>query len=452
MSQEQERQRFIAGEVSSLRLGGYGGTVHLEVTAAGGRVRTTQPRRMQKILGTDSRRVREAAVHVGEGILAKVQRRKTPFVAPQKAQSNGEDGTVLLTPRDIWEAYLEGMIGVLPTGILGWGRMELERHYRGIPSAARLTLPRLDSVYTVILAARRLDRDGVIPLDADLATIQPGDISRYLRSQVVAGASAHTMATYFGRFRTAVRYYRSQWPKRWGSRPDPTEGVKRPSTQGIRPPEIGEERAKAIIRQLRAMGDWRAAAAAAIAYASGRRIGAIGARRPGLHLDARPLCASDFSRADDGNLEVVWRAAVSKGDGYGQGDVVQVCPRGLEAIYRWLTRYHPNPLGPEYPLIWDPEDPSQSVSYDVLHKAITDAWSAAFGTTKPRGLAWHGIVRTTVTTIADSLDIGAAAEYTGRSVETAQRIYKRRRRARQVATAHHLDDMRRNRSERHRPV
>jgi hypothetical protein len=310
-----EKERFIAGDGTHLRMGGYRGTVHVEVTGSGVRVRTTSPRQ-QEIIGSDSPEMRAIAVRVAEGILA-----ERGSKAPEAPAVASEDGHELLTPRIIWTAYLTGKLGALPPGFMAWGRTELEEFYVSRSPQARKVMPSFDYVFGVLTAARRLDRDGVLPFDCNIDRLEPGTISDYLQAEVVEGSSAHTMASYFRRFRTAVRSFKKKWPRRWARRYDPTDGVDRPSTRGIEAPEIGEERADQLIATLQATKEWRALAAVKIARASGRRIGAIGARRQGTQLDVPPLCAADFEIDTEGRLLVTWR-------GRGQGRELRPGRRG----------------------------------------------------------------------------------------------------------------------------
>jgi hypothetical protein len=438
---QHEKEQFLAGVGDHLRLGGYGGTVHVQVTGSGIRVRTTSPRR-QETVGQDSPDTRALAVRVAEAIL----RAAPPDAAvPKSPPARNRDGQELLTPRIIWESYLKGKLGTLRPGMLDWGRNELEAFYMARSEHARKAMPAFDTVFGVLTAARRLDRDGILKLDADLDSIEPGTITEYLQGAVIEGSSAHTMETYFRRFRTAVRSFKKKWPRRWAKRYDVTESVDKPSTKNIKPPEIGEDRAERLLATLHSQKQWRTWAAVIIARASGRRIGAVGARRQGTQLDTVPLCANDFEVGDDGKLQVTWRADVAKGENYGRGDEVQVCARELVLAYRWLRRYHPNPLGPAYPLVWDPEKPTLGVPYDQISYVFGEAWLATFNEPKPKGLMWHSLCRTTVTTIAQELGIEAAADHTGRSDEVASRIYRRKRVAAQARTVARLDRLRRRR-------
>jgi len=351
----------------------------------------------------------------------------------------------ILTPRDIWLALLSSKLQPLPQDILDWGRSELVEHYRKLDAESRAALPSVDTINNILTAARALDRRGVIPLDCDFDALEAGAITGKLQAWVLEGYSAETVATYWRRFRWAVLEFQRLWPRRWSKRTDETAAVRIPKRhRGRKPREMGEDRMVALLSQLLNDGEWRAAAALMVARASGRRIGAIAGHRPGLHLDAPPLTAADFTRDTNGRLLVRWRAEVAKGGGYGRGDEVQVAPRELAVVYRWLTRYHPNPLGPTYPLIWDADDPAVAASYDSLTSALSAAWQRAFGEPKPRGVAWHAVIRTTVTTIAEEEGVVPAAVHTGREVETVERHYFVPRPAHQEEAVAVLDSRRRS--------
>lgn len=437
---ELSRKRFLDGEVDRLRLGGYGGTVTITAVGTGLRIQTTKPTRRQRTLTPNSRAMREQAVRLADLMLERIRGRR-PTAQSGRAEEIRAPSP-LLTPRDIWTGYLEHLLGAVPQDVLDWGRRDIEAFLRALTLSARRAAPTCDSIHTIVLAARRLHRDRVVPLDADFDMLEPGDINRYAKRALMAGASPHTLSTYLGRFRTAIRTFREEWPRKWGDRTDPMARVKPIKTSHIKPPEIGEEQALVLMRTLRDMGDWRTYAAAIIAHESGRRIGAIGAEREGLHLDGPPLCAKDFASAEDGTLEVTWRAVAQKGEAYDRGDVTLPATRRLAQTFSWLQREHANPLGPEYPLIWDERDPRRAVSYSRLRYQFRKAWKRAFRSDPPKNLCWHGFCRTTISTIMDELGAEASAEFCGRSIETVTRVYKRVRRQKQVETARRLDEIR----------
>ncbi len=392
----QAKRAFVAGRKQQLRLSGYGGTVRLSARSGGILIETTRPSRRQRLISGDSRSGRLLAVEAAEQFLARLQKRpaaRTPSVPPRPRRQ-----AAILTSRDIWLAFLRRRMGPVPEDVLGWGRGEITTHLRSLTPQARALAGSVDHLNSVVQAARRLDRDGAVPLDADIESIQPGDLNRWVREQLAAGASPFTVSTYRDRLRAAVRAYIGEWPQRWGERLDATRGVVQIPTSHVQPPEVGDERVLPLRRAMQRLGYWQAAATSMIIDASARRVGSVSGEREGLHLDAPPLCAGDF-RVRDGALWVTWRAAAQKGRAYGRGDVEEPAARQLELVYRWCTRYHPNPLGAEHPLIWSAADPTRAESYARLRTALEAAWLQAFGTRKPRGLAYHAYCRTTISVL-----------------------------------------------------
>lgn len=440
MSIEDERLKWMAGETESLRLGGYGDTIYLEITASGVRVRTVSPRR-QEVIGRDTREVRELALQVADAI----QGRKKGGVRAESRRRPRLSLPGILTPRDIWLAFLGTKLQPLPQDILDWGRRDLTEYYASLEPEGRSALPSVDTLNNILTAARALDRERVVPFDCEFDGLTAGDLTRELQAWTLRGRSVSTVKTYWRRFRWAVLEYQAQWPQRWGQRTDPTAAVRGPKKRrGGKPGEVGEVQLELLADQLLADREWRAGGTLLVARASGRRVGVISGYRQGLHLDAPPLTASDFERDEDGRLLVTWRAAVAKGGNYGRGDEVQLCPRELEVVYRWLTRFHPNPCGREHPLLWDENDPTRAASYDSLTATFDKAWLSVFGKPKPKGVAWHAIIRTTVTTIAEEAGVLAAAVHTGREVETVERRYVVRRQEQQEQAVALLDRRRRN--------
>lgn len=439
------RTAFINGDAERLRLGGYGGTITVRIVSDGVLIETTKPKRRQRKLSPNSRTIRETAVRAAEAALDRIRGMPSKRAVSASRRTPAKSAGVI-TPRDVWISYLRLRLGAIPEDeVLGWGRKDVAAFLRRLPPSARQAAPSVDYIYSIVLAARRLHADGAVPLDGEIEDIQPGDLRDWATAELSRGASPHTVKTYLKRVRTVVRHYMAAWPNQWGDRQDPTLGVEKIRTAHVKPEEIGEERAAVILAALRARGAWRAFATAMIAHATARRVASISGARDGLHLDAPPLCASDFVRRDDGTLEVIWRAPAQKGNAYGRGDVAHPATRQLELVYRWLCRYHPNPAGPEYPLIWSEQDPTRAESYDRLSAELEAAWRDAFGEEKPRGLGWHAFCRTTITTLADEIGVLATAQYTGRSVRMVERTYRRARRETALAAARRLDQVRRER-------
>lgn len=251
------RSAFIAGQLDNLRIGGYGGTITVRVVQDGVLIRTSRPKRRQRLLRPNSRSVREAAVQAAEEALERLRggrQHRTDAIPRRKAGPAG-----VITPRDVWLAYLRLRLGAIPEDeILGWGRKDVVAYVRRLPPTARAGAPSLSYIYSVLQAARRLDRDGVVPLDANLADIQPGDLDEWATTQLALGTSPHTVVTYLTRFRNAVRRYQEKYPHKWGDLLDPTRGIVKIGTSAIQPPEIGEGRAVRLMARLRARGAWRA--------------------------------------------------------------------------------------------------------------------------------------------------------------------------------------------------
>lgn len=426
------KEAFLRGKAKRYTVATGAGLVHAEVAGGRVRVRRTKPR-VQETFGKDTpanrRTAAETADLIQEGLLAR------------DAGERGEEEGSRITVRDVWLKYLGDKVAKLPRSVLAWGKARLVQHYQNMTPEARALAPALDSVYIVIQAARRMHRTGAAPLDASVRRLEPGHYNRHPTSLAGESCSPNTSSTDLSRWKTALRHCRREWPEWWGELGRPDEGIKAVPTSHIRPDEIDEEQAVRLIAALWERGAWRAWAAAVFASESGRRIGAIGAHRPGLHLDAPPLAASDFAEVD-GVLHVTWRAGPSKGGAYGRGDETVPCTRALADVYHWLIEHQPNPLGPEHPILWAPEDPTKGVSYEALTSTLDDAWRAAFEKDRPKGVAWHAFVRGCVTTIADMLGAIAAGEYSGRTAETVLRRYKRTRAQRQQVVARALDEAR----------
>src|SRR5690606_9656251 len=67
------RSAFIAGQLDNLRIGGYGGTITVRVVQDGVLIRTSRPKRRQRLLRPNSRSVREAAVQAAEEALERLR-------------------------------------------------------------------------------------------------------------------------------------------------------------------------------------------------------------------------------------------------------------------------------------------------------------------------------------------------------------------------------------------
>ncbi|HEX6938262.1 MAG TPA: hypothetical protein VF158_02530, partial [Longimicrobiales bacterium] len=83
------------------------------------------------------------------------------------------------------------------------------------------------------------------------------------------------------------------------------------------------------------------------------------------------------------------------------------------------------------------------VSYTAVRATFVDAWRATHDNQDPpKGMKFHAVCYTAITTLVDTVGLERTAEFVGRSVQTIERIYKRVRPATQLETADALDAVR----------
>lgn len=445
-----DEQKFLDGDADTLRLGGYGGTANIDIRNGRVRIKVTKPKRRQKEYGEDSPKERALCVARAKAALARAKPKRGSEPPPPAVPARPDYRTLaltamgvprpvpLITAREIWNAYLESLLPKIPNGVRT-SRPELTAVYEAMTPEERKECASYDTVWGAINAARRLDRDGVVPLDGDFSQVRTKTLTKWGKTGLGPGKSASTARSYQSRLRNAVRHFQNEEPERWADRIDPTAAMKTPSGKP-KPREITEAEVEALLPVLLEWGEWQTYASLLAAYESGRRIGEISADRDGNHMDALPLRAIDFSEGPDGRLMVLWRADVRKGEGYGHGDQRIPCSETFARLVRWLLAEHRNPLGAEHPLIWNPDDPTEPESYDRMRQAYIRAWRKAFGEKKPKGLLFHSACYHVITTIADAEGFVRAAEYTGRTYENVSRVYKRLRPETQVQAVKALDE------------
>ncbi len=443
---EVERQQFIRGERNRWDAGGYGFTVTCVATSGRLKLKWTRPRRKQHtVFDRDTPSLREKLTDVASAKALKLRAGELSQAGPGSADA--EPRTEPATVGVAWLHFLHDHWPGITAAVIHGGRKEVREYYLGMKKAERELAGDPDYLLSMLIAMRRVTAFPAFAPNRAISEIEPIDWTRYTqwrRTQALTRSgkpfSYGTIATHFTRFNTVLTHCRTKRRRWWGTVPDPLEGAD-VVREDVELPEITEEEAVALIRVLRAElpGTWRALAAVRFAYASGRRIGAIGADRLGFECDG--LSATDFT--NNGRLYVTWRAEAAKGGAYGRGNETIPTARSLSTTYRWLRRFHPNPLGPEHPLLWAPRDPERPVTYAALNKRFKKAWKDAFGEEAPKGLAFHGFCRTVATTVGDELGLDKAAEYTGRTRRTIERYYKRKRMSTFEQTVDRLDEIRR---------
>jgi hypothetical protein len=435
---ETQRGNFINGRVKELKVGGYGGTVHLRAEAESdgpGKVMLAmRTPKVQRTVRPNTRETREAAVAAADELLRQRGNGRRPAgarvllrpVAPGATAAWREDGTPL-TVTDAFLLYLKNKKS-FPATSLTWTEKDVLQHLRTLPKAARAKRPGAAFLISLLQAYRRIGAVGAIPLDRDIGEIQPGELESHVDHAFAAGHSASTVETDLGRLRTVLTHVRTRWPRIWGRRANPVEGL--PKLERKTPIELGEACARAAIAELaRHPGRWRAHAAAVLVYELGARVGSVGANQRDRQDLAPALSANDFFLDDDGRFKLRWRKETLKDPR--MAAVIPVSTT-VRALVERLVAEHPNPLGPGYPLLWSPEHPRVSVSYAALakpfKKALAMVWPRFYPKTEfPKGVSFHSLVYTTVTTIANARDITAAADLTLRTEATIRKFYKKDR-------------------------
>jgi hypothetical protein len=444
---EEQRREFVRGVRNRWNAGGYGYTVTCVAKNGCLKLKWTRPQRKQEtIFKSDSPSLREKLTNVAS--LKALKLRSNDDSTATRPKVKAEPPPEAATVGKAWLYFLQDRWPGIPDPVVHGGRKEVREYYLAMSAAEREQVSDPDYLLSVLLAMRRITAFPAFATNRLISEIEAIDWTKYTqwrRTQAVTKSGKpyayNTIVTDFTRFNTVLTHCRTKRRLWWRNVLDPLEGAD-VIRQDAELPEITEEQCEALILTLRKglPRTWRALAAVLFAYASGRRIGAIGADRLGFETDG--LCATDFITHNE-RLHVVWRAEAAKGEAFGRGDEMIPASWTLAAAYRWLRRYYPNPIGPEHPLLWAPEDPERPVTYAALNKVFKKAWKETFGVAAPFGLAFHGFCRTVATTVGDELGLDRAAEYTGRTRGTIERYYKRKRISTFEQTVARLDQIRR---------
>lgn len=435
---EKARDAFVANRTDSWQAGGCGCTVHVWAERGSLKIRWTKPKRRQNTdFHEDTRENRRALVEIATSLVAKIK-------DPTRSRHPRTNGKVIRW-RDVWLGYLRARWPNLPDRVIRGGCKEVREYYANLPGNVRRRVPSPRYLLSTLheglgvrhVRARRRRHRRRARVDWERYTL-------WRLAQPVPGRSGQYYApsaveTDYRRLHAALQHAITRRPASWGDRRDPLAGVSVDKPERKQVPELGEDGARDLLAALRKdlRRRWRAWAALAIGMETGRRISEIGPDT--LGFDGDPLCANDFRRGSDGRLYVTFSAASLKGRNYGRGDLTFPATRGLEVAYRFLRRYHPNPHGSDAPLIWSPQDPRVPVSYT----AFVDAWRATHdGQDPPRGMKFHSVCYTAITTLVEAVGLERTAEFVGRSTQTIERIYKRVRQPTQIRTADALDAVR----------
>jgi integrase len=414
------------------------------VWAEGGalKIRWTQPKRRQKTyFHRDTPENRRVLVEIATALAERIRH-------PMRSR-RPRKGVAAIRWRDVWLRYLRARWPNLPEQVIHTGgRAAVAEYFNDLPESIRARVPSPRYLLSTLQAMARVSAFPPYALAADVTKAQPADWEAYTfwrLAQPVPGRPGRyyevsTVETDYRRLNAALQYCIKKWPAWWGERRNPLSGAKVEAPERKTVPELGEEGARQILAELRRnlRTQWRAYASLAIGMETARRISEIGPAT--LSFAQNTLCARDFHRGEDGRLYVNFRAATLKGRNFRRGDLTIPATRGLEVIYRYLRRFHPNPCGADAPLLWSPSNPRVPVSYTAVRAAFVKAWRATHdGADPPRGLKFHSVCYTTITTLVETVGLERTAEFVGRSVQTIERIYKRVRTPTQLRTAEALD-------------
>lgn len=308
------------------------------------------------------------------------------------------------------EEILQGRRSGYGGGVSG----QVNKWYAAQPESVRkaATTPKVKSLWTDVYAFLRLFKDPRFARGRPVMDLEPGDVTQYVAA-APDDKVRRTRVNDTDRLSCAIRYVMQQHRKSVGLPFNPIEGRIVDRTKANVDAYDDRDRRKmldALAKGEPGPESWQIRVILGIA-SSGRRIGSILA-----------LTAADHDL--EANI-VTWKAEFAKGEGYGRGDeVMPMTPLHREAV-EWALANHPNPAGPDAPLVYQRDDTSKPFGAPAADKQLKRLEKAA-GVESREGRAFHGFCRLAITAAADQFGDEAAAEYTGRKPETIRRYsYKK---------------------------
>lgn len=410
------RQNFEAGKVDGWTAGDYGCQVRVLVHRGKIKIRYKHPRTQRRIQQTvfavDNGDARKAGASLA---VTMSERIRTGDLASPEPKHTAEN----LTIREVMLLYLRRFPG-FPDHLLTATATKLKVWHAQLPARTRdlSTVPKPATLISDVYGFRRLLRDERFRGERKVLDLEAGDATGYFADQVAGGMSKRTSANDLDRLSCAINYVIRQHRKSIRLTENPIDGRvidrEKADIDDYAPEEIQELWAHAP--ELAAEGQWHVLVAAGIS-SSGRRGGSI---------RALTLSDHDFEAGT-----VTWRAEVAKGKGYGRGDDVRPMTAMHRKAVEWATENYPNPLGPDYPILWRtggktrPDDPAEPVPYSTLWGQLQRLEVLA-GVEHKEGRGWHSFRRSVATLLADEIGDGKASEYIGMTTETLRRYgYKK---------------------------
>ncbi len=428
---------FISGRSDALKLGGYGGTVHLEAVRGGIRIRYLRGRadRTQYTMpGTDTG-VRKEALAAAHELLGAPE--------PKEGQPKGRGPSCVTVGKVLCNLFRHACPEAPPGAYREWGRGEIARHLAALSPEIRDDCA-LSAHYIVRIAqaSRVLLDHPRFRDDQPISDLEFADINGFVKDIVRKGNTKSTAGSYLKVLRTAVGFFKTTRPKEWKGNDDPFDGVW-PLLKISDAPrgEFPQESLIAISKAARSLGLWRLELVILLISLTGRRVGEMGADQGGNYdyVIRYPLTGNDLRCAPDGSMTITFRAKTAKGEAYQRPDLVVPVPPALEATLLPLISENSNPLGPEFPIIFSPRDPRKAITHKGLNDDLKRAWEAAFpGKARPRYRSFHAMSKTAITEAAHHLGIEKVADLCGKSPRTIYERYREKREESLAEVTNHL--------------
>lgn len=414
----ESRENFEQGKAIGWTAGAYGHTARVFVERGKIKIRHQKPsggKRQRTLFVADTPALRKKATAVAVSVSEKL-RARLQHQAEQEAKPAEE-----VTIYDVVLLYLRRAPG-FPEEILSGGPTQygkgisgqVNTWYRALPASVRqsATTPKAKTLWTDCYAFFRLWRDPRFARTRRVMDLEPGDATAY----AAEAPSAEVMRTRVNdtdRLSCAIRYVLQQHRKSVGIPYNPIEGriVDRSKADiDAYEPEERDRMLAALRKGEPGPSSWQIRFIFGAA-SSGRRISSILA-----------LTAADH------DLEagtVTWRAEAAKGEGYGRGDETLPMTDLHRQALEWVLEHHPNPLGPEAPIVYTADEPGAPVKAPLADKQLKRLEAKA-GVPHVPGRAFHGFCRLAITTAAEMFGDELASEFTGRKPETIRRYgYKK---------------------------
>lgn len=370
------RKNFEAGKCRGWTTGDHGRKVR--VFAERGRLKVTyrpsgRPRPVQDTLFlSDSPELRQKATAAAVVLAEKLRAGKARAEAGAKGA-----GAADLTVFKACSLYMARIPG-WEDALFGKTASEIVAWWHRLPESVRTSnnVPGPASAWTDVYAFRRLWKDPRFAKDRLVLDIEPGDGTGHFNDRVAAGAKPRTPSNDLDRLSCAFRYVRDQHRKTIGLLFNPLEGRKVDRTRA-RIPMWPKDQVPKLWRAARARAargrGWHVLPGALFA-SSGRRLGSMRALTAADHVTV-------LERQADGRWRwrglVTWRAEAAKGEQYGRGDEVRPLTHMHLVALRYCRRFRPNPLGLDYPLLWQGVNPTREVPQGTMWKQLESARKAA---------------------------------------------------------------------------